>query len=110
MEIALSVSEAELEEFPEEATESSELLEQPSGTSQGQGTVKSLLSVDTSPTANLLEKLRRGKVSYVTGNTPTGGSNGHQENEEYKVAEQPHNCNSKQPRSFVITKPIIACK
>ena len=58
MEIVLSVSEAELEEFPEEATESSGQQEQPRETSQTQGTVKSLLSVDLSPTVDLLEKLR----------------------------------------------------
>ena len=58
MEVVLSVSQAELEEFPEEATESSGQQEQPSETSQTQGTVKSLLSVDLSPTADLLEKLK----------------------------------------------------
>ena len=74
MEVVLSVSEAELEEFPEEATESSGQQKQPSETSQIQGTVKSLLSVEISPTSDLLEKLRWGKVSYVTGITPKGGS------------------------------------
>ena len=74
MEVVLSVSEAELEEFPEEATESSGQQKQPSETSQIQGTVKSLLSVEISPTADLLEKLRWGKVSCVTGITPKGGS------------------------------------
>ena len=77
MEVVLTVSEAELEEFPEEATESSG--QQRCETSQIQGTVKSLLSVEISPTADLLEKLRWGKVSYVTGITPKGGSIGCQE-------------------------------
>ena len=67
MEVVLTVSEAELEEFPEEATESSGQQKQPSETPQIQGTVKSLLSVEISPTANLVEKLRRGKVSYIQG-------------------------------------------
>ena len=46
MEVVLTVSKAELEEFPEEATESSGQQKQPSETSQIQGTVKSLLSVE----------------------------------------------------------------
>ena len=41
MEIVLSVSEAELEEFPEEATESSGQQKQPSESSQTQDTVRS---------------------------------------------------------------------
>ena len=40
MEIVISVSEAELEEFPEEAPESSGQQEQSSETSHTQGTVK----------------------------------------------------------------------
>ena len=71
MEIVISVSEAELEEFPEEAPESSE---QSSETSHTPGTVKSLLSIDTSPTPELLDKIRRGRVTYLIGNTPKGGS------------------------------------
>ena len=51
MEIVISVSEAELEEFPEEEIpESPGQQEQSSKTSPTQGTVKSLLSIDTSPT------------------------------------------------------------
>ena len=84
MEVVLTVSEAELEEFPEEATESSGQQKQPSETSQIQGTVKSLLSVEISPTADLLEKLRWGKVSYVTGITPKGGSIGCQEHKVFR--------------------------
>ena len=60
MEIAISVSEAELEEFPEEeAPESSGQQEQSGKTSPIQGTVKSLLSIDTSPTPELLEKIKK---------------------------------------------------
>ena len=92
MEVVLSVSEAELEEFPEEATESSGQQKQPSETSQIQGTEKSLLSVEIFPTADLLEKLRWGKVSYVTGITPKGGSIEYQ---EHKVSGEPNNCYSK---------------
>ena len=54
MEIVISVSEAELEEFPEETPESSE---QSSETSHTPGTVKSLLSIDTSPTPELLDRI-----------------------------------------------------
>ena len=107
MEVVLTVSEAELEEFPEEATESSGQQKQPSETSQIQGTVKSLLSVEISPTAELLEKLRWGKVSYVTGITPKGGSIGCH---EHKVFRRPDNCHSKRLRSLVIKKPTVAHK
>ena len=55
MEVVISVSETELEEFPEEEIpESSGQQEQSSGTSHTQGTVKSLLSIDTLPTPELL--------------------------------------------------------
>ena len=107
MEVVLSVSEAELEEFPEEATESLGQQRQPSETSQIQGTVESLLSVEISPTADLLEKLRCGKVSYVTRITPKGGSI---ECQECKVSRRPDNCYSKQPWLLVIKKPIVAHK
>ena len=107
MEVVLIVSEAELEEFPEEATESSGQQKQPNETSQIQGTVKSLLSVEISPTADMVEKLRQGKVSYVTGITPKGGSIGCQ---EHKVFRQPDNCHSKRLQLLVIKKPIVAHK
>ena len=57
MEIVIAVSEAELEEFPEE--ESSGQQKQSGKTLPIQGTVKSLLSIDTSPTPELLEKIKR---------------------------------------------------
>ena len=107
MEVVLTVSETELEEFREEATESSGQQKQPSESSQIQDTVKSLLSVEISPTVDLLEKLRWGKVSYVMGITSKGGSIGCQ---EHKISRQPNNHYSKQPRSLVIKKPIVARK
>ena len=58
MEVVLSVPEAKLEDFPEEATESSGQQIQPNESSQTQGTVKSLLSVKLFPMADLLEKIR----------------------------------------------------
>ena len=57
MEKVISVSEAELGEFPEEAPESSGQQEQSSETSHTQGTVKSLFSIDTLPTPELLDKI-----------------------------------------------------
>ena len=71
MEIVISVSEAELEEFPEKAPESSGQQEQSSETWCTQGIVKSLLSIDTS---ELLDKIRWGRVTYLIKNTPKGGS------------------------------------
>ena len=59
MEVTLFVSEEELEEFPEEDTaESTGEQEQSGKTSQIKGTVKSLLSITTSPTPGLLEKIK----------------------------------------------------
>ena len=75
MEIVISVSEAELEEFPEEAPESSGQQEQSGKTSPIQGTVKSLLPIDTSPTPKLLEKIKRGRIAHLLRCTPEGGSN-----------------------------------
>ena len=102
MEVVLSVPEAELEDFPEEATESSGQRKQPSESSQTQGTVKSLLSVEIFPTADLLERIRQGRLSYLDGITPKakGGST------KYKMARRHNNSYSKQPRSLVINKPI----
>ena len=75
MEVVLSVSEAELEEFPEEedTAESTGQQEQSSETSQIQGTVNKLLSIITSPTPGLLERIKRGKLAHLIGNTPEGG-------------------------------------
>ena len=76
MEIVISVSEAELEEFPEEEVpESSGQQEQSDKTSDTQGTVKSLLSIDTSPTPELLERIKRGRLAHLLRHTPEGGLN-----------------------------------
>ena len=74
MEIVISVSEAELEEFPEEAPESTGQQEQSRETSYAQGTVKCLLLVDTYPTPELLDRTQRGRVASMTGKSPKGGS------------------------------------
>ena len=88
MEKVISVSEAELEEFPEEeAPESSGQQEQSGKTSPIQGTVKSLLSIDMSPTPELLEKIKRGRVAYLLRCTPEGGLNRGLQN--YKVTKRP---------------------
>ena len=74
--MVISVSEAELEEFPEEEIpESSGQQEQSGETSQTQGTIKSLLSIDTLPTPELLEKIKRGRIAHLIRDTPEGGSN-----------------------------------
>ena len=77
MEIVISASEAELEEFQEEeeAPESSGQQEQSGKTSPIPGTVKSLLSIDTSRTPELLEKIKRGRIAHLLWCTPEGGSN-----------------------------------
>ena len=110
MEIVISVSEAELEEFPEEeAPESSGQQEQSGKTLPIQGTVKSLLSIDTSPTPELLEKIKRGRIAYLLRCTPEGGSN--QGLQNHKVAKRPKLGHySKRPRSLAIRKPIKAYK
>ena len=110
MEIVISVSEAELEEFPEEEIpESSGQQEQSSKTSHTQGTVKSLLSIDTSPTPELLERIKRGRVAHLIRDTPEGGSN--QRFQAYKAAKQPTlDRYSKRPGSLAICKPIKTYK
>ena len=110
MELVISVSEAELEEFPEEeAPETSEKQEQSGKTSLTQGTVKSLLSIDTSPTPELLEKIRRGRIAYLLRRTPEGGSSQRLQNR--KAANRPKVGHySKQPGSLAIRKPTKAYK
>ena len=74
--MVISVPEAELEEFPEEEIPKSSRQQEQSGeTSNTQGIVKSLLSIDTSPTLELLEKIKRGRVTHLIRDTPEGGSN-----------------------------------
>ena len=77
MEIVISVSEAELEEYQEEEgiPESSGQQEQSGKTSHIPGTVESLLSINTSPTPELLEKIKRGRIAHLIRDTPEGGSN-----------------------------------
>ena len=83
MEIVISVPEAELEEFPEEEIpESSGQQEQSGKTLHIPGTVESLLSINTSPTPELLEK-----INHLMRDTPEGGSN--QRLQTYKAAKQP---------------------
>ena len=106
MEIVISVPEAELEEFPEEeAPESSGKQEQSGKILPTQGTVKSLLSIDTSPTPELLEKIPRGRIAYLSRCTPEGGSSRGLQN--YKATKQPKpSHDSKRPGSLAIRKPI----
>ena len=84
--MVISVSEAELEEFPEEEIpESTGQQEQSGETSHTQGIVKSLLSIDTSPTSELLEKIKRDRIACLIRDTPEGGSN--QRFQTYKAAK-----------------------
>ena len=70
MEVEIHVSEEELAEFPEEATDST------GGQSQSGKTSQSLLFVRTSPTPSLLKKIKKGYTRYVIGESPRslGGS------------------------------------
>ena len=110
MEVVISVSEAELEEFPEEeASESSGQQEQSGETAPIQGTVKSLLSIDTSPTLEMLEKIKRGRIAYLLRCTPEGGLN--QGLQNYKATKRPKPDHyNKQPGLLAICKPIKAHK
>ena len=78
MEVEIHVSEEELAEFPEEATNSKEQQEQSGKTSQmpNQGTVQSLLFVRATPTPSLLRRIRKGCTGYVIRKSPkpSGGS------------------------------------
>ena len=107
MEIVISVSEAELEEFPEEEIpETSRQQEQSSKTSHIQGTVKRLLSIDTSPTPELLEKIKRGRIVHLLRHTPEGGSN-----QRLQAAKRPTlDRYSERPGSLAICKPTKAYK
>ena len=104
MEVVLSVPEAELEAFPEEVTKSSGQQEQSSESSRTQGTVKSLFSVEVFPTADLLERVKQGRLYYLDldGVTPKteGGSNSYNKRRNY----------SKRPRLLVTNKPTKLCK
>ena len=87
MEVVLSVPEAELEAFPEEATKSSGQQEQSSESSRTQGTVKSLFSVEVFPMADLLERVKQGRLYYLDLDRVTpkteGGSNSYNKRLKY---------------------------
>ena len=104
MEVVLSVSEAELEAFPEEATKSARQQEQSSESSRTQGTVKSFFSVVAFPTADLLKRVRQGKLSYLDLDrvTPKARGGSHSYNRQQS--------NSKRPGSLVTNKPTKLCK
>ena len=101
MGIVISVSEAELEKFPEEAPESTGQQEQSRETSYAQGTVKCLLLVDTCPTPELLDRIRRGRVASMIGKSPKGGSDNRDNRfQKNKVCKQPVNSYSKRPVEY----------
>ena len=104
MEVVLHVSEEELREFPEEASrlEGATTPQEQSGkVSQTQGTVQDLLSLSTSPTFHLLDRIHKGQVRHVLGKSPKGGSdNGDNRFRKNKVYKRPVNCYSKRPDSY----------
>ena len=75
MEVEIHVSEEELAEFPEEATDSTAEQSQSGKTSQtpNQGTVQSLLLVRATPTPSLLRRIRKGCTRYMIRES-SGGS------------------------------------
>ena len=109
MEVVLHVSEEELREFPEEASgleEATTPQEQGGKVSQTQGTVQDLLSLYTSPTFHLLDRIHRGQVRHLLGKSPKGGSdirdNRFQKNKACNqpvdsYSRRPVNCHSKRP-------------
>ena len=84
MEVEIHVSEEELAEFPEEATDSTGEQSQSGKTSQtpNQGTVQSLLLVRATPTPSLLRRIRKGCTRYVIRESPkpSGGSGSSSQN------------------------------
>ena len=101
MEVVLHVSEEELREFPEEASgleEATTPQEQGGKVSQTQGTVQDLLSLYTSPTFHLLDRIYRGQVRHLLGKSPKGGSDNRDNRfQKNKACNQPANCHSKRP-------------
>ena len=102
MEVEIHVSEEELAEFPEEATESTVKQSQSVKTSQtpDQGIVQSLLFVRATPTSSLLRRIRKGYTRYVIRESPKspGGSGPSSQNERpYSVVVK-----NKRPRSLAI--------
>ena len=107
MEIVISVSKTELEEFPEEAPESTGQQEQSRETSYAQGTVECLLLVDTGPTPELLDRIQRSRLVSMIGKSPKGGSdNRHNRFQKNKVCKQPINSYSKQPVNSYSKRPV----
>ena len=84
MEVEIHVSEEELAEFPEEATDLMREQGQSGKTSQtpNQGTVQSLLLVRATPTPSLLRRIRKGCTRYVIRESPksSGGSGSSSQN------------------------------
>ena len=106
MEVEIHVSEEELAEFPEEATDSTAKQSQSGKTSQtpNQGTVQSLLLVRATPTPSLLRKIRKGYTRYVIRESPksSGGSGStSQYKRPYSVAIK-----NKRPRSLATSKIV----
>ena len=104
MEVEIHVSEEELAEFPEEATESTVKQSQSGKTSQtpNQGTVQSLLFVRATPTPGLLRRIRKGCTRYVIRKSPQspGGSGPSSQNERpYSVVVR-----NKRHRSLAIRR------
>ena len=98
MEVEIHVSEEELAEFPEEATNSTGQQEQSGKTKQtpNQGTVQSLLLVRTTPTLSLLRKIRKGYTRYVIRESPkSSGGSSSQYKRPYSVVVK-----NKRPRSL----------
>ena len=101
MEVDIHVSEEELAEFPEEATDSTAERSQSGKTSQtpNQGTVQSLLLVRATPTLSLLRRIRKGCTRYVIRESPksSGGSGSSSQNKRpYSVVVK-----NKRPQSLV---------
>ena len=99
MEVKIHVSEEELAEFPEEATEGEQSQSGKTSQTPNQGTVQSLLLVRTTPTLSLLRKIRKGYTRYVIRESPksSGGSGStSQYKRPYSVVVK-----NKRPRSLV---------
>ena len=86
MEVEIHVSEEELAEFPEEATDSTAEQSQSGKTSQtpNQGTVQTLLLVRATPTLSLLRRIRKGCTRYMIRESPkpSGGSGSSSQNKQ----------------------------
>ena len=107
MEMVISVSEAELEEFPEEAPESTGQQEQSRETSYTQGTVKCLLLVDTYPSPEWLDRIQRGRVASMIGKSPKGGSDNRDNRfQKKKVCKRPVNSYSKRLVNSYSKRPV----